>query len=262
MTNKNRTLSARFCNTRVATPAAPYRSLPGPPGIPKESPKSKKRPKQSRNSLRSLKIDCFETPDSETVFRLFRTLSAARSDILILHSGVNKSARERIGRQNLSQKVPSKRGLWESYFLQGITGKTHTHNLQILREANSGGHLLGRPFLFTSDPCLTFFHADFGKECPSRTFWRDPSRNCPSPSSALCPLLYRTEHFLRGRKWRKHAEKGRGRGVASKGVKEEKRTCENRSDEEKMNTRDGQVKVDCCKVCCATFRLTLARLSF
>ena len=35
-------------------------------------PGSKKCPKQSRNSLRRLKIDCFETP--ETVSRLFRTL--------------------------------------------------------------------------------------------------------------------------------------------------------------------------------------------
>ena len=81
----------------------------------------------------------------------------------------------------------------------------------------------------TRFPFLTFFHADFGKEIPSRIFWRDPSRNCPSPSSALCPLLYRTEHFSRGRKWRKCAEKRRGRGLASKGGKKEKRTRENRS---------------------------------
>ena len=76
---------------------------------------------------------------------------------------------------------------------------------------------------------LTFFHTDFGKEFPSRTFWRDPSRNCPSPSSALFPFLYRTEHFSKGRKWRKCAEKRGGRGVASKGGKKEKRTRENRS---------------------------------
>ena len=30
-------------------------------------------------------------------------------------SGVNKSARERIGRQNLSQKVPSKKGSFRSH---------------------------------------------------------------------------------------------------------------------------------------------------
>ena len=76
---------------------------------------------------------------------------------------------------------------------------------------------------------LTFFHADFGKEFPSRTLWWDPSRNCPSPSSALCPLLYRTEHVSRGEKWQKCAEKRGGRGVASKRGKKEKRTRENRS---------------------------------
>ena len=54
---------------------------------------------------------------------------------------------------------------------------------------------------------MTFFHADFGKEFPSRNLWRGPSRNCPSPSSVLCPLLYRTEHLSRGRKGQKYAEK-------------------------------------------------------
>ena len=73
--------------TRIATPPAPYRSLPGPPGqeSQKESPKSlpgpssprsKKCPKQSRLSLRSLKIDCFETPETQS--RLFRTLFGPR----------------------------------------------------------------------------------------------------------------------------------------------------------------------------------------
>ena len=42
---------------------------------------------------------------------------------------------------------------------------------------------------------------------PSRTLWRGPSRSRPSPSSALCPLLYRTEHFSRGRKGRKGAQR-------------------------------------------------------
>ena len=72
----------------VATPAAPYRSLPGPPGpesrkslqrVSKESSGPKKCPKQSRNSLRSLKIDCFETP--ETASRLFRTLFGPRETL-------------------------------------------------------------------------------------------------------------------------------------------------------------------------------------
>ena len=62
-------------------------------------------------------------------------------------SGVNKSARERIGRQDLSQKLSSKKGsLWESYFLQGIIGKTHTQNLQILREDTLGASCSAGPF--------------------------------------------------------------------------------------------------------------------
>ena len=70
-------------DTRFATPAAPYRSLPGPEGP--ESRKSlqrvsrgrnKKCPKQSKNSLRSLETAYCETP--ETVFRLFRTLFGPR----------------------------------------------------------------------------------------------------------------------------------------------------------------------------------------
>ena len=84
-----------------------------------------------------------------------------------------------------------------------------------------------RPILLTLQ--LTFFHADFGKEFPSRNLWRGPSRNCPFPSSVLCPLLYRTEHFSRGEKGEKGAEKRGGKGVTSKGGKKEKRTRENRT---------------------------------
>ena len=71
----------------VATPPAPYRSLPGPPGPESRkslkrvsrglpAPGSKKCPKQSRNSLRRLKTVYFESP--ETVSRLFRTLFGLR----------------------------------------------------------------------------------------------------------------------------------------------------------------------------------------
>ena len=52
----------------------PHLRHPNSRGLP--APGSKKCPKQSQNSLRSLKIDCFETP--ETVLRLFRTLFAPR----------------------------------------------------------------------------------------------------------------------------------------------------------------------------------------
>ena len=61
-----------------------------------------------------------------------------------------------------------------------------------------------------------------------RTFWRGPSLNCPSLSSVVCPLPYRTAHFG-GEKREKSARKRRGRGVASKGGKKEERTHENKS---------------------------------
>ena len=76
---------------------------------------------------------------------------------------------------------------------------------------------------------LTFFHADFGKEFPSRTLWRGASRSCPSPSSTLYPFLYRIEHFSRGRKGEKVPRKGEEEGWPAKGGKKEKRTRENRS---------------------------------
>ena len=57
-----------------------------------------------------------------------------------------KRLRERIGRQDLSQKVPSKKGLRESHFLQAIIGKTHTQNLQILREDTLGAACSAGPF--------------------------------------------------------------------------------------------------------------------
>ena len=66
-------------------------------------------------------------------------------------SGVDKSARERIGRQNLSQKVPSKKGsLGVIFFRRNYRENAHT------KSANFEGrlsetHLLGRPLLFTSE---------------------------------------------------------------------------------------------------------------
>ena len=76
---------------------------------------------------------------------------------------------------------------------------------------------------------LTCFHADFGKEFPSRTLSRVFTETAPLRSLPLCPFLYRTEHYSSGEKKGKSAEKRRGRGVASKRGKKEKRTRENRS---------------------------------
>ena len=79
-------------------------------------------------------------------------------------SGVNKSARERIGRQNLSQKVPSKKGsLGVIFSLQGVIGKTHTQKTANFEGRHSGGHLLGRPLLFTSEHILAILRQNNGK---------------------------------------------------------------------------------------------------
>ena len=66
-------------------------------------------------------------------------------------SGVNKSARERIGCQNLSQKVPSKKGSLGVIF-SPRNDRENAHSKSANFEGrHSGGHLLGRPLLFTSD---------------------------------------------------------------------------------------------------------------
>ena len=44
------------------------------------------------------------------------------------------------------RKSPPERGLWESYFLQGIIGKMCTQNLQILREDTLGATCSAGPF--------------------------------------------------------------------------------------------------------------------
>ena len=69
----------------------------------------------------------------------------------LLRSGVNKSARERIGRQNLSQKVPSKKAsLGVIFSPRNYRENAHSKSANF-EGRHSGGHLLGRPLLFTSD---------------------------------------------------------------------------------------------------------------
>ena len=65
--------------------------------------------------------------------------------------GVNKSARERRGRQNLSQKVPSKKGsLGVVFSPRNYRENAHSKSANF-EGRHSGGHLLGRPLLFTSE---------------------------------------------------------------------------------------------------------------
>ena len=64
------------------------------------------------------------------------------------NSGVNKSARERIGRHNLSQKVPSKKGsLGVIFSPRNYRENAHSKSANF-EGRHSGGHLLGRPFVY------------------------------------------------------------------------------------------------------------------
>ena len=67
------------------------------------------------------------------------------------NSGVNKSARERIGRQNLSQKVPFKKGSLGVIFSPRMCRENAHSKSANFERRHSGGHLLGRPLLFTSE---------------------------------------------------------------------------------------------------------------
>ena len=62
-------------------------------------------------------------------------------------SGVNKSARERIGRQNFSQKVPSKKGsLGVRFSSRNYRENAHSKSAQILREDTLGATCSAGPF--------------------------------------------------------------------------------------------------------------------
>ena len=77
------------------------------------------------------------------------------------------------------------------------------------------------PLLLVSARNLTCFKAEFGKEFSSRTLWKGPSWNCPSPSSVLCHSLYRKEHFWGGGKRAKRCrEQGRKRGGQQRAQKD------------------------------------------
>ena len=93
--------------------------------------------------------------------------------------------------------------------------------------------LLGELFIpfsfFLSPPAPDPFSHRFREGISFPNFVESASSKCPSPRSVLCPLLYRTEHFSRGRIGRKGARRRGGRGVANRGGKKEKRTHENRS---------------------------------
>ena len=94
----------------------------------------------------------------------------------------------------------------------GIPGATWDHSV------GGEGHVWCQIPQFAPASCrpLAFLHADFGKEFPSRTLWREVHRET-APFQALC-CAHRstaTEHFSRAKK----SEKMGGRGVTRKGKK-------------------------------------------
>ena len=95
-------------------------------------------------------------------------------------SGVNKSAREQIGRQNLSQKVPSKKGsLGVIFSPRNYRENAHSKSTNF-EGRHSGGHLLGRPLclLPTKGIKHRFPHELCGK-----------IRDCSWPPSPSCNHL-------------------------------------------------------------------------
>ena len=83
--------------------------------------------------------------------------------------------------------------------------------------------------LLWADEVTDLFSLRFQEGISFPNFGERSILELPLSSSALCPLLYRTEHFSRGGKGAKRYREKGGKGVASKEGKKEKRTRENRS---------------------------------
>ena len=113
------------------------------------------------------------------------------------------------------RKSPSKRGLRESYFLQGIIGKTHTQNLQILREDTLAATCSAGPFCLL--PSFRDEHPFFSGEHPlvepepafgwALTGWvlgRCPKSRCATELGGVvwrripCPSWAKYRDFHRG----------------------------------------------------------------
>ena len=107
------------------------------------------------------------------------------------------------------RKSPPKRGLWESDFLQGSIGKTHTQNLQILREDTLGATCSAGPFFGQDQKGYPQKgYPRIGQISPSlghfiQQFLREISRNHPDHGYPFCrypfgpwPLLFASETRL------------------------------------------------------------------
>ena len=77
--------------------------------------------------------------------------------------------------------------------------------------------------VFFGVPKTTFFHADFGKEIPSRTLWRGRSWNCPSPKLCAVPFALQNRALFEGeQRVKRSREKGGKRGGQQRGRKGKK----------------------------------------
>ena len=104
------------------------------------------------------------------------------------YSGVNKSARERIGRQNLSQKVPPKKGsLGVIFSPRNYRENAHSKSANF-EGRHSGGHLLGRPLFFTPELSLPRFG-----HFPAR---KTAAGKLAAPAGTLLDFLLRDRHSL------------------------------------------------------------------
>ena len=91
-------------------------------------------------------------------------------------------------------------------------------------------HSGGEPPCCPSFPCpkvgipfvLWPVFTQISEEIPSQTLWRGPPSSCPSPSSAVCPLLYRTENFRGRGKSEKVPREGMQEGWPAKAAKRKK----------------------------------------
>ena len=147
---------------------------------------------------------------SEAVWEVFGE-SPESVERVFSDSGVNKSARERIGRRNLSQKVPSKKGSLGVIFSPRNCRETHTQNRQILREDTLGATRSAGPFCLLPRDCSRNFvetFRDSGSGGPGR-YLRDffgvsgpkgPRDLCKGQAGSQVTVFIRSETALIAKK--------------------------------------------------------------
>ena len=120
------------------------------------------------------------------LFQKYHDRNGRRIVTLFKSIGLTKAPGSESAARICPRKSPPKRGLWESYFLQGIVGKTHTRNLQILREDTLGATCSAGPFCLLPSFGLQNFSGQFRyAEVPPQAKYR---KELPQ-SRSLLPLI-------------------------------------------------------------------------